>query len=233
MTTRLIIARHGNTFTKDQTPTRVGCRTDLPLVEEERGTAVGKYLKLKGYNPVKVFAAPLKRTMETARLAVKALGKDLAVEENEDFVEIDYGPDENKTEAEVINRLGRHYLEKEGQDLSLLSEQDIVNKGEEVLAWWNEKALVPDGWVVSPCEIIAAWKEFADKVEKEYQRQDVLLVSSNGVIRFAPYLTGDFEAFAAKHDIKVTTGGVCVFEKENGDADWRCTEWNVKAVKMV
>ena len=24
MTTRLIIARHGNTFTKDQTPTRVG-----------------------------------------------------------------------------------------------------------------------------------------------------------------------------------------------------------------
>ena len=48
-------------------------------------------------------------------MAVKALGKDLAVEENEDFVEIDYGPDENKTEAEVINRLGRHYLEKRGR----------------------------------------------------------------------------------------------------------------------
>ena len=54
MTTRIIIARHGNTFTKEQTPTRVGCRTDLPLVEEERGTNVGLYLTKynlgKGYD---------------------------------------------------------------------------------------------------------------------------------------------------------------------------------------
>ena len=41
MTTRIIIARHGNTFTKEQTPTRVGGRTDLPLVETERGTNIG------------------------------------------------------------------------------------------------------------------------------------------------------------------------------------------------
>ena len=51
MTTRLIIARHGNTFTKDQTPTRVGGRTDLPLGESERGTNIGKYLKLKNMLP--------------------------------------------------------------------------------------------------------------------------------------------------------------------------------------
>jgi probable phosphoglycerate mutase len=44
MTTRIIIARHGNTFTKDQTPLRVGARTDLPLVETERGTNIGKYI---------------------------------------------------------------------------------------------------------------------------------------------------------------------------------------------
>lgn len=58
MTTRLIIARHGNTFTKDQTPTRVGGRTDLPLVESERGRNIGKYLKLKDMLPDVVFAAP-------------------------------------------------------------------------------------------------------------------------------------------------------------------------------
>ena len=45
MTTRIIIARHGNNFTKEQTPLRVGARTDLPLVETERGTNIGKYLK--------------------------------------------------------------------------------------------------------------------------------------------------------------------------------------------
>ena len=40
----LIIARHGNTFRKGETPTRVGSRTDLPLVEDERGRGIGKYL---------------------------------------------------------------------------------------------------------------------------------------------------------------------------------------------
>ena len=31
-----MIVRHGNTFRAGETPTRVGARTDLPLVEEER-----------------------------------------------------------------------------------------------------------------------------------------------------------------------------------------------------
>ena len=44
----LIIARHGNTFAKGETPTRVGCHTDLELVEEERGRGVGLYLKKLG-----------------------------------------------------------------------------------------------------------------------------------------------------------------------------------------
>ena len=73
MTTRIIIARHGNNFTKEQTPLRVGARTDLPLVETERGTNIGKYLKLKDMLPDVVFAAPLKRTMETARLALSLI----------------------------------------------------------------------------------------------------------------------------------------------------------------
>ena len=65
----LIIARHGNTFRPGETPTRVGAGTDLPLVEEERARGVGKYLKNKGLIPSKIYAAPLRRTMETARLA--------------------------------------------------------------------------------------------------------------------------------------------------------------------
>lgn len=54
MVTRIIIARHGNTFTKDQTPLRVGAGTDLPLVETERGTNIGKYLKMRTLIPVAV-----------------------------------------------------------------------------------------------------------------------------------------------------------------------------------
>ena len=89
MTTRLIIARHGNTFTKDQTPTRVGGRTDLPLVESERGRNIGKYLKLKDMLPDVVFAAPLKRTMETARLAVAEMRLPLEVLSEDCFRVVD------------------------------------------------------------------------------------------------------------------------------------------------
>lgn len=205
MTTRIIIARHGNTFTKDQTPTRVGGRTDLPLVESERGTNVGRYLKVRNLVPDYAYAAPLKRTTETAKLAISALDKDIPLEMDESFVEVDYGPDENKTEDEVIARIGKDAIDK-----------------------WNKDAIVPDGWKVSVEGIIKAWQDFAAKVEKQHKGKNVLVVSSNGIIRFAPYLTGDFKKFTAEHDIKVGTGSVCVFEKKEGEKNWICTEWNTK-----
>lgn len=209
MTTRIIIARHGNTFTKEQTPTRVGGRTDLPLVESERGTNIGKYLKMKNLMPDVVFAAPLKRTMETAQLAISEMALPLDVLPEDCFREIDYGPDENKPEAEVIARVG-----------------------EDALKLWNEKAIAPEGWQVDVPGIISTWKDWADKVAKDYKDRNVLIVSSNGVIRFAPYITGNFEAFAAEHDIKVGTGSLCIFEKEEGQP-WECRAWNLKPAKEL
>ena len=97
MTKRLIIARHGNTFLPEQTPTRVGRNTDLPLVEEQRGRAIGKYLLSRGIALDKAYAAPLKRTMGTAQLALEELDSDLNIIPIDAFVEVDYGPDENKT----------------------------------------------------------------------------------------------------------------------------------------
>ena len=107
MTTRIIIARHGNTFAKDETPRRVGGRTDLDLVEEERGRNVGRYLKAKGLIPALVFAAPLKRTVNTAKLAIEEMGGGMPLEIDDSFREVDYGPDENKTDDEVMLRLGQ------------------------------------------------------------------------------------------------------------------------------
>ena len=185
MTTRLIIARHGNTFTKDQTPTRVGGRTDLPLVESERGRNIGKYL------------------------AVAEMGLPLEVQAEDCFREVDYGPDENKPEEEVIARVG-----------------------EDAIKLWNERAIVPDGWKVDVPALIRTWESWAEKVASAYKDKTVMIVSSNGVIRFAPYITSDFETFAKEHDIKVGTGSVCLFEKEEG-APWRCTGWNIKPAKEL
>lgn len=201
----LIIARHGNTFRPGETPTRVGAGTDLPLVEEERARGIGKYLKKQGYMPTKIYAAPLKRTMETAELAAQELGFSGSIERLNDLTEIDYGPDENKTEDAVIARIGQ-----------------------EAIDLWNAKAIVPPGWKVDPEKLAKVWCDFAESIG---ENETVMAVSSNGVIRFAPYITEDYDAFCAEHDIKVATGGVCVFVYENGV--WTAKEWNVKAFKFV
>ncbi|MBR5599036.1 MAG: histidine phosphatase family protein, partial [Alphaproteobacteria bacterium] len=178
---------------------------DLPLVETERGTNVGKYLRMQTIIPDIVFSAPLKRTMETARLAIAALDKDIKINIDERFREIDYGPDEGKTEEEVIARIGQKAIEE-----------------------WDRAGIVPDGWSVSVEGIIEEWKKFACEIESEFKNKTVMVVSSNGVIRFAPYLTGNFEKFSEEFNIKVATGSVCILEKDDEDEFWHVVEWGTK-----
>ena len=204
---RLIIARHGNTFNKGETPTRVGGRTDLPLVESGREQAkmLGEYLLKFDLLPTKVYAAPLKRTMETAKGALEAAGiaADVTVEPLDIFTEIDYGPDENKPEDEVVARVGQKAIDD-----------------------WNAFAKVPDGWKVNPGEIISNWKSFASSLVKGKDNTTTMVVTSNGIARFAPYITDDFDAFAASHDIKIGTGCLAVFHF--GATEWVCDSWNIK-----
>ena len=69
-------------------------------------------------------------------------------------------------------------------------------------------------------------------VNEPVEGSTLLCVSSNGTIRFAPCITDDYESFCATHDIKVPTGGVCIFESEDG-RHWTCREWGTKAFKKV
>ncbi|MDR3140526.1 MAG: histidine phosphatase family protein [Tannerellaceae bacterium] len=210
MRTKIIIARHGNTFRPGETPTRVGAGTDLPLVEAEKGKSIGLYLKEHGLIPHKLYSSPLKRCLETAGLAIKAMNIKTDISILNGFTEIDYGVDENKTEEEVMLRLGNGNIEN----------------GRIIIDEWNKKAIVPDGWKANPRQIIKIWEDFAEK--EVPPRQTVLLVTSNGVIRFAPCLTGNFERFSQEHDLKVATGGLCIFEKEDREPFWTCTAWNIK-----
>ncbi len=216
MTTKILIARHGNTFDKGQTPTRVGANTDLPLVEQHRGRSIGNYLRNHELIPDAVYAAPLKRTMRTAELAIEGLNADLTPIAAENFKEIDYGPDENMTEDAVMLRLGN----------------GDIDKGRAVIDAWNTQAIVPNGWEVNPEQIIENWQSFAHEVESRYFNGTVLLISSNGIMRFAPCLTGNFKRFAERFEIKVSTGGMCIFEKSKDDPHWRCTAWNLKPYEL-
>ena len=225
----LIIARHGNTFAKGETPTRVGCHTDLELVEEERGRGVGLYLKKLGLVPPRILAAPLKRTMGTAALAAEAAGCSCSVEPDHRFIEVDYGPDENKTEEQVKARLGAEAAKAEGIDPATLTAEELDAKGEAIIDKWNADATVPDGWKVDVQQIRDNWMSLAAEVK---DGEIMLCVSSNGTIRFAPVITGDYAGFCAEHDIKVATGGVCIFTSEDGSTR-TCKEWGVKAFKKI
>ncbi|MDR0558717.1 MAG: phosphoglycerate mutase family protein [Prevotellaceae bacterium] len=213
MRTRIIVARHGNTFKNGETPRRAGAKTDLPLVESVKAENIGKYLKSRDIVLSTVYASPLRRTVETADLAVNAMHISLKILKLDEFTEIDYGPDENKTEEEVYARLGN----------------GDRNKGKAIIDAWNREAKVPDGWIAEPEKIMKNWYDFAVNKVLRYDRgRNVLIVSSNGIIRFAPCLTGNFEKFIQEHDIKINTGGICIFEKDENDRFWTCAGWNIK-----
>lgn len=208
MKTTLLIARHGNTFGPGDVVTRLG-KTDLPLVETGRkqGRLLGRHLTQHGLKPDIIFTSALQRTQQTADEAEAEMGTHLPRHVLEIFNEIDYGPDENRPEEQVHARLG-----------------------EAALKAWDEQGIVPDGWHADSQQIMRAWRDFADDILRTYAGKTVLVVTSNGVARFAPALTNDMEGFKQCHGLKIATGALCVFTNEG--SRWTCKSWNVRPNKM-
>ena len=202
--TILIIARHGNTFEKAETPRRVGARTDLPLVDSGRlqARAIGHWLKQNKFYPEAVYSSQLQRTKETSEIALREAGYKEPVYPLAIFNEIDYGPDENQIEDTVIDRIG-----------------------EQALHDWDDHAAVPKDWNFNPGKCIEDWKNFAGHIVEDKQ-SCVMVVTSNGIARFAPHITGDFDGFKSAHSLKLSTGSIGIFEYEDGR--WVVRAWNIK-----
>lgn len=205
--TRLIIARHGNTFEAGQMPTRVGLKTDLPLVDKGRRQArrLGQALLEQNIIPDIGYSSSLQRTKETLSIALDEM--DLGhIEQVVDpiFNEIDYGPDENKIEDDVIARVG-----------------------EEALELWDAQAIPPQGWNMDVEQIKQNWLYFADMVLDDLNGKTILIVTSNGIARFAPILTGDLDGFCRDNNIKLSTGAYSIMD-EGENESWSVTQWNIK-----
>lgn len=203
--TTLIIARHGNTFEAGETPRRVGLGTDLPLTEAgiDQARRMGAHLKANNLLPDAAFTSYLCRTQQTARMALAEAGCTLFIQPDALFNEIDYGPDENKTEDEVIARIGAQALKD-----------------------WDEQGVMPNGWEPDPFTIIDGWLSFGGRMADQYPGCRILVVTSNGIARFAPYLTGAFEDFRRDHKLKIATGALATLEHDG--SGWAVTGWNIK-----
>jgi broad specificity phosphatase PhoE len=184
MSARLFIVRHGNTFDKGDVVTRVGGRTDLPLSSsgQVQAKALADHFGAQGVRFATARTGPLKRTRETASaiLAADPSPPDLL---SELFLrEIDYGPDENRPEDEVVARVGKDALEA-----------------------WEKQSIPPPGWRVDPAAIIGNWEQLFSELAGE--EGDHLIVTSNGVARFALTAAG-----ATMADAKLATGAYGVVE---------------------
>jgi broad specificity phosphatase PhoE len=97
---RVFLIRHGET--ERSVARRHTGRVDIPLTEEGRRQAKRLGARLAGERFALVLVSPLKRALETARLAGFAIGdKDSIADVEPDLVEWDYGAYDNRTAAEI------------------------------------------------------------------------------------------------------------------------------------
>lgn len=203
--TILIVARHGNTFEHGETPRRVGARTDLPLTAAglDHGRNLGTYLKKINLLPDVVYTSRLKRTIQTAAELIAAAGLKVTPQATDIFNELDYGPDENQPEDKVIARIG-----------------------EQALTDWEERGILPPGWSPDAATIEKRWADFSRTITKDRPGDIVLVVTSNGIARFALDLTGDFDAARKKFGLKLSTGAFGILEHDG--ENWTIQNWNVR-----
>lgn len=153
---RAFIVRHGNTFAPGAEARRIGARTDLPLVESGRiqVAALAAHFSDQGITFARCLCSPLLRTRETAAIVAPSC----MIEPIDWLREIDHGPDEGRSEAEVAARIGAS-----------------------ALTAWEERAAPPPGWITDAAARLAAWRTFLASPPVG----DTLIVTSNGAARYA------------------------------------------------
>jgi len=202
---RLILARHGNTFGPGETPVWVGAREDLPLTEKGRVQSVqfGLALKEAGIVPARIIAGPLQRTANGAQLAAAECGFVGEVEIDPRLREIDYGRWGGRSDEEIAAQWGGEAIED-----------------------WREWSIVPDGagWSPAPEIIVRNARAVLDDISGIAASGDtVLLISSNGILRYFHALLGgdtarpELAKMRTGHWSAATTSG----------AGWTLHAWNL------
>ncbi len=104
---KLWLLRHGQTAANLEG--RFAGRTDEPLTAEGRCQAIEAGRRLAGEPIERIYASPLKRTMETAELVRRGLGREIEIVPHEAFLEINIPPWEGKRKTEIRKYPELHY----------------------------------------------------------------------------------------------------------------------------
>ncbi len=196
--TKLLIARHGNTFDKGDILRRVGLRTDISLSNsgKKQSDALSTYLA-KDYPHIEhIYCSELKRVRETAKIIADKQSLNPEISILPWLNEIDYGIDDGKPEQEVIQRLGQDAIER-----------------------FEQTSQLPPGWDLDVTHLKSCINTFAQNLVS-HQDKTYLVVTSNGIARFFSILLKN------KHQqtvLKMPTASISLLV--NKDDVWSCTYW--------
>lgn len=201
---KIILARHGNTFGENDKVVWAGLKEDFPLVKKgrEQAEVLGNSLLKSNLKVKKIYSAELKRTRETATIVQEICGIQNIVIDNR-LNEIDYGSWGGLSTDEIIARGGKEALEL-----------------------WDKKSIFPvaAGWQPEEAKIIKDITDFYQDLKQ--QNETVLVVSSNGRLRyFLKLIAGAFEMRVKNQAFKIKTGNVCLLDTE---PELRVIFWNEK-----
>ncbi len=192
----LHLCRHGNTFAPGDPVVWVGKGQDLPLVPSGQVQAEGlaQTLKNEGITPELIYCSSLRRTRDFAFIIQQHTAPDCPVIAHSHLDELDYGAWGGLTNEEIAHRFGQHVLD----------------------AWQND-ALFPakdqGAWGDTESSVMRKIRDFLQDLAQDCQAlpqppKDVVIISSNGLLRFFLHLVpGAFEEAKRKRTLKLATGG--------------------------
>lgn len=202
---RLFLCRHGNTFNLGDETVWTGSTNDLPLVEkgEQQAHDVARWLREQGVeiklNPAVIYASHLKRVKRFADIIKQDNEYAAPIYHDERLNEIDYGSWTGISDAAVIDQFGSKHIEQ----------------------WRQSSVFPPEGqWGETEEQVVTRIKEFVAELKKTYAGKDILLVSSNGILRYFLKAFDDalFEKHVTNHDFQVKTGRMCYITEHNNNA---------------
>ncbi len=204
----IIFGRHGNTFAPGDTVVWVGRETDLPLVDKgwQQARAFGSALLRINMVPDRVFSASLRRTRDFAEAMGEVQMRWRKPEIDKRLDEVDYGAWAGKTSEEI----------------------SATPEGAAAVEAWSQRDVFPAGagWGSTEADIFGNIKGFIDEVIRTAgPKEKLLVVSSNGVLRFFPRLLGVTNPDKPSYVMK--TGHAGLISGEPGA--FRVRFWNVSA----
>ena len=206
---KIILSRHGNTFSATDSVVWVGATQDLPLVDSGilQAHCLAQALQKTDIKPKAVYCGPLKRTRDYAAIVLEELHSSKKPIVDDRLNEINYGNWSGLTNTQIQQ----------------------IDEGEELSAWenlsvWPKYA----GWEGSSTHMIKEIREFSKDLTTKYDSTDtILVISSNGRLRyFLKLIHGLFEQTVQDKTFKVATGNICLLTYEN--RKWQMQFWNKK-----